>query len=177
MPFCTACGHENDGLARFCNACGQVIPDTSAPSSEPVAIAKGTNGLRTATMVIGLIAAVLLLVGGCAGFAAGATFGAFEEAFDTEIDDPDSNTSTTQDVENAGGWAMVVSIFLFLGAGLARVATRTSLVLWIVAMPMLIGLAVTDWSSIFALPYYFAILMAAVCIVLMSIAFLRRRRA
>ena len=175
MLYCSACGHGNDDLARFCTACGQSMSASVAPSAQPVT-AKGTTGLRTATMVIGLIAAALLLTGGCAGFAAGATFGAVEEAFDTELNDPDSNTSTTQDVENAGGWAMVVSIFLFLGAGLARVATRTSLALLVVAIPMLIGLVVTDWSSIFALAYYFAILMVGVCAVLMSLAYLRRRR-
>ena len=32
MPFCSACGHQNNDTARFCNACGQQIPPaTTAP--------------------------------------------------------------------------------------------------------------------------------------------------
>ena len=82
-------------------------------------------------MVIGLVAATLLLIGGCSGFVFGSAGEAFEEAFETELDEPnDGITSTTEDVSNAGAFAIV----LFLGAGLARVALRTSLVLLIAAM-------------------------------------------
>lgn len=128
-------------------------------------------------MVIGLIAAILLLIGGCTGYLAGGFFGAAEEAFDMELDDPNDGTSSTEDVETAGGFAILVSFVLFLGAGLARVATKTSLFLLIITIPMLIGLVATDSTSLFAATYYLAILMVGTGIVLMAVAYWRGRRA
>ena len=102
---------------------------------------------------------------------------AFEEAFETELDEPnDGITSTTEDVSNAGAFAIVVAIVLFLGAGLAKVALRTSLALLIAAMPMLIGLVAVDTTSLFAATYYVAILLVGAGVVLMSIAYWRGRR-
>lgn len=128
-------------------------------------------------MVIGLVAATLLLIGGCSGFVFGSAGEAFEEAFETELDEPnDGITSTTEDVSNAGAFAIVVAIVLFLGAGLAKVALRTSLALLIAAMPMLIGLVAVDTTSLFAATYYLAILLVGAGVVLMSIAYWRGRR-
>ena len=127
-------------------------------------------------MAIGLIAATVLLIGGCSGFFFGATFGAFNEAFDIE-EETDDGTSSTEDVANAGGFAILVAFVLFLGAGLARVAVKTSLALLIATLPMLFGLIGVDWSSLFAASYYFAILMTSVCIILMGMAYWRRRQS
>lgn len=128
-------------------------------------------------MVIGLIAATLLLIGGCSGYIFGSVGEAFEEAFDTEIDDQDDGiTSTTEDVYNAGAFAVVIAIILFLGAGLAKVALKTSLVILIVTMPMLIGLVAVDTTSLFAATYYLAILLVGAGVVLMSLAYRRGRR-
>ena len=87
------------------------IPQTPPPTAPPVQPdTSGIRGLRTATMVIGLVTAVILLFGGVAGCAVGATFVAVEdfaeEVFDEdlELDDPNdpSYVSTTDDVTNAG---------------------------------------------------------------------------
>ena len=32
MPFRTACGHQNDEAARFCNGCGQQMPEATQPT-------------------------------------------------------------------------------------------------------------------------------------------------
>ena len=128
-------------------------------------------------MVIGLITAVLLLIGGCAGYVTGSIFEATEEAFEIEFDEPDELTSTTEDVELAGGLAMLVSLLLFLGAGLARVAIWISLALLTAAMPILIALVVIDTTSLFAFVYYLAILMVGTCVVLMSISYWRMMNA
>ena len=175
--FCSSCGRQNTSIARFCMACGQPMFVPGSPQVQPQPTAsRGTTGLRTATMVLGLVTATLLFMGGCSGFFFGATFGAFEEAFDIE-EDRNKTTSTTADVENAGGFAIVVSLVLFLGAGLARVAVKISILLLAAVIPMAVGLALTDWSSLFAITYYFAILATSVCVILMCIAYWRRRRA
>ena len=175
MPFCPSCGRDNEDVARFCISCGRSMI-ASAPLSPPT-MTRGTSALRTTTLILGLISAVFLLIGGCAGYVAGATFGAFEEAFEVDTDDPDQVSSTTEDVVTAGAGAMVVALWLFVGVGLAKVSIRISLVLLVLAMPMLLGLVFTDWSSLFAITYYFAILTTGICIVLMSLAYLRERRS
>ncbi len=181
VRYCSACGHQNTPAARFCVACGHPmqLPTPRPPTAPPPAPAppvRGTNGLRTATMVIGLLAATFLFIGGCAGSVSAITFGSFEEAFGVE-EDRNSEGSTTEEIKEAGTMAMAVSFVLFLGAGLAKVAVKTSLLLLIIAMPMVIGLAMVDSWSLFAFAYYFAILMVGVSIVLMSVTYWRRRRA
>ena len=176
VRFCSACGRQNTPTAHFCIACGHPmqLPNPQPTSVTPDPRVQGTNALRTATMIIGLMAAVFLFIGGCAGGLFGITVGSFEDAFDQKID---SEGSTTKEVEDAGTWAMVVSFVLFLGAGLAKVAVKTSLFLLVITMPMVVGLAMVDSWSLFAFAYYFAILMVGVGIVLMSVAYWRRRRA
>ena len=178
MPYCVACGHENQDNFRYCAACGQQLQNVTTQPIEPThARPYKANALRTTTMVIGLIMAVLLLIGGCGGFVTGSFFDAAEEAFEVEFDDPDDTASSTEDVTSAGGLAILVSFFLFLGAGLARVTTKISLILLIATLAMLIGLVAIDTTSLFAAIYYLAILMVGTSIVLMSIVYWRRRRA
>ena len=105
-------------------------------------------------------------------------FEGVEEAFGTELDDPDDGiTSTTEDVSGAGGFAVFVAILLYLGAGLAKVALKTSLVLLVLAMPMAIGLVVVDTTSLFAAFYYLAIVLIGTGVILMAIAYVKSRRA
>ena len=120
----------------------------------------------------------MLFFGGCSAFVTGSFFEGVEEVFDTELDKADDGiTSTTEDVSSAGGFAIFVAILLYIGAGLAKVALKTSLALLVVAMPMLIGLVVVDTTSLFAAFYYLTTALVGVGVVLMAIAYIRSRRA
>ena len=161
-------------------------------SSRPTVVSASTQsgrqssvtGMRTATLILGLIAATMLLFSGCSAFVTGSIFEGVEEAFGegvedglgTELDDSDDGvTSTTEDVSGAGGFAVFVAILLYLGAGLARVALKTSLALLILIMPMAIGLVVVDTTSLFAAFYYLAIVLVGTGVVLMAIAYIKSR--
>ena len=133
--------------------------------------------MRTTTLVLGLIVATLLLIGGCAGYVFGGFATGVEDAFEIETDTSDGVTSTSEDVETAGALALLVAMFLFLGAGLAKVALRTSLALLVLVMPMLIGLVAIDTTSLFAVIYYLAILLIGTCCVLMFIAWRREAKS
>ena len=85
--------------------------------------------MRTTALILGLIAATMLFFGGSCGYVFGSVGVSFEESFDTELDNEDGS-STTEDVQGAGAFAVVVAILLYVGAGLAKVAFRTSVVLW-----------------------------------------------
>ena len=171
MPFCTACGTQNNATSRFCVSCGQPMSAAVPPVPQPQTT-RGNSGLRTATMVICLIAAFVLFFGGIAGCTTGAFFEGVEEVFEEEVDES-SQGSTTEEVFEAGAWAIVVSIVLFIGGGLARVATKTSLFLLVVAMPMLIGVIALDTWSVFAVAYYLSTLMTGVGVILMALAYRR----
>ena len=183
--YCTKCGTQNGDEARFCAGCGEPMGDSRAPTQPaPVSLSAQGNrpssasGMRTATLILGLIAATMLLFSGCSAFVTGSFFEGVEEAFGTELDDPDDGiTSTTEDVSGAGGFAVFVAILLYLGAGLAKVALKTSLVLLVLAMPMAIGLVVVDTTSLFAAFYYLAIVLVGTGVVLMAIAYVKSRRA
>ena len=183
--YCTRCGTQNVDGARFCTACGESMGDARAPT-QPAAVPQSAqssrtssaSGMRTATLILGLIAATMLLFSGCSAFVTGSIFEGVEEAFGTELDDTDDSiTSTTEDVSGAGGFAVFVAILLYLGAGLARVALKTSLALLVLAMPMAIGLVVVDTTSLFAAFYYLAIVLVGVGVILMAIAYVKSRRA
>ena len=131
--------------------------------------------MRTTTLVLGLIAATLLLFGGCAGYVVGGIGTAVEDAFELETE-TEGVTSTTEDVSGAGAFAMIVAIFLFVAAGLAKVALRTSLLLLTIAIPMLIGLVAVDTTSLFAVVYYLGIVLIGTCCILMLIAWRREAK-
>ncbi len=176
MPFCSACGHQYQSSTSFCSSCGSPLGEPPSPRQSDSAPKERTSSLRTTTMVLGLIAATLLLLGGCVGFVTGSVAQSFEEVFDTEVSDSsDGVTSTTEDVANAGAFAVLVSLLLFLGAGLAKVALRTSLILLAIILPMLIGLVATDTTSLFAATYYLAIILTGTGVVLMFLAYRRSR--
>ena len=127
-------------------------------------------------MVLGLISAVLLLFGGCTAYVTGSLFQGVEEAFDVEVSGEES-VSTTEDIAGSGAVAILVSILLFLGAGLAKVALKTSLAILALIMPMLIGLVVVDTTSLFAAVYYLAIVLVGTGVVLMVLAYVKSRRS
>ena len=94
------------------------------------------------------------------------------------MDDADGGvTSTTEDVTNAGAFAIFTAILLYLGAGLAKVALKTSLALFVFTMLMLVGMVVVDTTSLFATAYYIALVFVGVGVILMGIAYIGARRA
>ena len=176
MPYCSVCGHQYKSPASFCSSCGSSLSPASSLNQSNPERRNRTGSLRTTTMVLGLIAATLLLLGGCVGFVTGSAALSLEEAFDTKISDSsDGVTSTTEDVANAGAFAVLISIFLFLGSELAKVALRTSLALLVITLPMLIGLVATDTTSLFAATYYLAIILTGTEIALMFLAYRRSK--
>ena len=122
--------------------------------------------MRTTAFILGLIAAFVLLIGGCSGFAVGSCFSELETALDTELTD-ESEGSTPEEVESAGGFAVVVAIYLFAAAGLVRVLLRTSTIMLALSIPMLVGIIVADATSIFAATYYLALILVVICTVQM----------
>ena len=129
--------------------------------------------MRTTALILGLIAAVFLFLGGCSAYLFGSVAVGIEESFDVETDD---EGTTSEDVQVAGAFALVVSIFLFVAAGLAKVALRTSLVLLILSIPMLLGLVFIDPTSLFAVTYYLGLILVGICTVLMFLTWRRAKR-
>ncbi len=180
--FCTSCGAQNADAARFCQVCGRpqlassqpnYVPANTVPSSLSTDT-QAARGMRIATLVLGLIAASVLLFGGCSAYFVGGTFEAFEDSFGVELDDPGEGiTSTTEDVSSAGGAAIFVAIFLFIAAGLAIAALKTSLTMLVLTLPMLFGLVAVDTTSLFASAYYLAIIVVVVGIILMAVSYFR----
>ena len=175
--YCPKCGGNNPDQATFCTHCGQALQTVQTPQREYAPPPRTGSPMRTTTLILGLIAATMLFFGGCTAYVTGSFFQAGEEVFGTEFSDSDDGTtSTTADVAGAGLFAVVIAILLFVAGGLARVALKTSLILLILAMPMLIGLVVVDTTSLFAAFYYLAIVLIGASVVLMIIAYLRSKQ-
>ena len=124
-------------------------------------------------MILGLIAAVFLFLGGCSAYVFGSVAVEVEEAFDVEADE---DGTTSEDVQEAGAFAIAVSIFLFVAAGVAKVALRMSLALLTLSIPMLLGLVIIDPTSLFAATYYLGLILIGVCTVLMFRAWRQSKR-
>ena len=155
------------GLGERC-CVGQGAPATLPnlhPAEDPT--------MQTTTMILGLIAATFLLLGGCSGFVFGAVVTSAEEAFDVEVD---SEGSSPTEVQDAGSLAILVSFVLFVAGGLAKVALRTSLTLLTVCAVMAVGLISIDSFSLFAATYYLALLLTGTGCVLMVLAWRRAGR-
>ena len=168
--YCTDCGTENDNNARFCRSCGQSVlgPTSSANNFKPATSGDSGSGaapLRTATMVLGLIAAVFLLITGCTAYVTGGFFEAVDEVGLVDVDE--SEGSTAEEISIAGALALIVAIILFVGAGLAKATWKPSFGLLIATLGGLILLVTIDTWSLFATVYYLAIVLVGVSLVLM----------
>ena len=132
--------------------------------------------MRTTTLILGLIDATMLLFGGACGYVFGSFAGSFEDDFDTEIDSGDGVTSTTEDVESAGAFAILLAIVLFAGAGIAKVALKTSTVMLAVCTLLILVLVAVDTTSLFAAFYYLALVLTIIGAILMIIEWSRSSR-
>ena len=88
----------------------------------------------------------------------------------------DEEGTTSEDVQVAGAFALLVSIFLFAAAGFAKVALRISLALLALSVPMLLGLVFIDPTSLFAVTYYLGLILIGICTVLMFLAWRQTKR-
>ena len=122
--------------------------------------------MRVTALILGLIGATLLLIGGCTGTVFGLTAGAFEETVGFN-DSAEGVISSSDDVENAGLLAMLVAVLSYIGAGIAMVASRSSIAILSTSFLLSIWLVVIDTTSLFAAFYYGAIVIFGVCVVLL----------
>ena len=132
--------------------------------------------MRTATLAIGLIMGVFLFIGGALGTCTGAFFEGAEEVFGEMDDSNDSVTSTTEDVLGGGALAMFISFILLIGAGLAKAALKTSTILMVASFLSCILLVAVDTTSAFALVYWPALIVTAICSALMIMAWRKEGR-
>ena len=133
--------------------------------------------MRTAALVIGLVTAFFLLFGGMLGACTGAVFDVTEEVVGELDDSDDGVTSTTEDVLGAGVFAVFIAFILFIGAGLAKVALKTSTILMILVFLGCLILIAIDTTSVFAVVYYISIITTGVCAGLMIATYLKSRRS
>ena len=134
--------------------------------------------MRTTTLILGLIAATIMLLGGTGGFIAGSFLGGLEEAFGTESTENGSDgISTTEDIAAAGAFAIVIAILLYVGAGLAKVTLKISTILLALSLSLCIIVVSVDTTSLFAAFYFLALTLTAVCVVLMLITGFKSSRA
>ena len=172
--YCTNCGTEVNNNARFCGGCGQSIANSTSSANNPDASASvtardGASHQRTAAMILGLIAAAFLMITGCTAYLTGATFEAFDEAFEgaRTMEGDESEGSTSEEISLAGSLALIIAIVLFVGAGLAKATWKPSFALLIGALLGLVLLVTIDTWSLFAAVYYLGIVLVGVSVVLM----------
>ena len=177
MPYCTVCGHKNQDSSAYCTACGQQMPATAPqPPILTHASKDKTNTLRSITMIIGIVAALLLLVGGCSGFVLGISLTAVEDIGGGEFEEPD-DLVTTERVAGAGAMATFASLVLFIGALSAKSTTRFSFITLIIALILLIISLAIDPVSLFAFAYYITLLVVCANVVMMFLVYRRTRHA
>ena len=134
--------------------------------------------MRTATLILGLIAATALLLGGSCAAVFGTIGESFEESFEIELEeDKGGVTSTSEDVTGAAFLALIVSLILYIGAGLAKVALKTSTALLAMAFILLILTVMIDTTSLFATFYYLATALTAVGVILMLLSYFRYKQS
>lgn len=111
---CSKCGHENNGKAKFCTKCGQLL---SAPSED---VSSSSNNSKF--VIITLIAVIVMLVGVIGYFALNSHSGVDDigsqssEDSDEVKSDDDSDSAKTSEVSESKSkeW---VSIGSYSGSG------------------------------------------------------------
>ena len=131
--------------------------------------------MRTAAMIIGLIMGVFLFIGGALGTCTGAFFEGAEEILGEDLD-AESEGSTTEEIASAGALAVFVAFILLIGAGLAKVALKTSTILMAISFLGCVSVVAIDSWSAFAFVYWLALIVAAICSALMVMAWRKERR-
>ena len=131
--------------------------------------------MRTAAMVIGLIMGVFLFIGGALGACTGALFEVGEEVIGQDLDDG-SEGSTTEEIASGGALAVFVAFILLIGAGLAKVALKTSTILMAISFLGCVSVVTIDSWSAFAFVYWPALIVAAICSALMIMAWRKEGR-
>ncbi len=125
--------------------------------------------MNIAILLLGVLAATLLLFGGCAAACVGLAAQDLDEAFDLDLDSS-SEGSTTDEVIGAGLLAVINGILLYIGAGLAFAARRTSTCFIIVGLFLVsVGIVIDTWSA-FAAAYYLALVLTIAATVISIIA-------
>ena len=122
--------------------------------------------MRTSTLIVGLIAASMFLMSGVCGVACGTTIVTVDESFN-EMGIETDTASTGENIAGAGFLAVLAALLLYIGAGIAKVAYKTSTILIGLTLPLAIGIIALDPASLFAVGYYFAIIMTVVAFALM----------
>lgn len=99
---------------------------------------------------------------------AGAFASGFEETF--------GEGSSGNAMMNAGAGALLVAILLYAGAGIAKVALKTSTILLSLSVLMIFIVLTVDPLSIFAAFYYIAFVLTVIGVILMIIEWVKVRR-
>ena len=116
--------------------------------------------MTTTVLVLGLIAATVLLIGGCYNYALSSVTVSVEE----------------KEIHEAARLALIVANFLVVAAVLAKAAFKTSSALLAISLPMLIVSILKDTYTLFVVAYYLALILTGVCLILIFLEWRRRRR-
>ena len=129
----------------------------------------------TTTLILGLIAASMLLVGGTCGFVAGSFATGVNQALEDLGAEGSPEGSTGHGMMDAGAGALLVAILLYAGAGIAKVALKTSGILLTLSALLIFVILTIDPVSIFAAFYYIAFVLTTIGVILMSIEYVKSR--
>ena len=188
--YCTQCGSQLKESSQFCSACGRRIPPG------PEAVSEGTSGspakprrvkkhypMRTAALVLGLVATAILLSNGLGARAYGGDpMPVVEDEYFTVIYPlgppitywPRYILDPT--IVEAGTLAMATGALLLGAAVLANVALRTSLALFGLALLGATWTVLVDYYSSWATWYFMAFPMIGACVIMMLVAWRKEKR-
>ena len=132
--------------------------------------------MKLASLILGVLAATFLLFGGCAAVCTGLTAQSIGEKLDW---DPDASGegSSTDEIIGAGFLAVISSLLLYIGAGLAFAARRTSTVFIAVGLIFLLGGVSVDNASAFNFAYWPSLILAIAATIVSIIAWRREQES
>ena len=119
MNFCTKCGTKNEENLNFCSNCGNSLnPTVGAPSYEGTPmVANQKNGKATASLVLGIIAAVWGLLALC-------SLGGIEEALIEALAEYPEVSEVTGKIAFGFGYNLLSLICGIIGLILGLVAKK-----------------------------------------------------